>query len=80
MGEMFVGLFLGLVAPLWLIFHYITKWKTSKGLSTQDQKLLEELYQTAQAMEHRIETLETILDERAEGWRAEHASRDARRT
>ena len=80
MGELFIALFLGLLAPLWLVFHYITKWKTSKGLSSEDEKLLEELYQSAQRMESRISALETILDDRTERWREDRSDRQRPRS
>ena len=35
-----VTLFIGLP---WMIFHYITKWKTAATLTTDDEHLLEEL-------------------------------------
>ncbi len=56
-----VSLGLGLVAPLAIFMHYFTRWRTSKGLSADDERLLDELWRTAQAMEKRIETMETIL-------------------
>ncbi|MGI9507320.1 MAG: envelope stress response membrane protein PspB [Geminicoccaceae bacterium] len=56
-----ISLALGLVAPLAIVMHYFTRWRTSKGLSADDERLLEELWRTAQALEKRIETMETIL-------------------
>lgn len=56
-----VSLSLGLVAPLAIILHYFTRWRTNKGLSADDERLLDELWRTAQALEKRIETMETIL-------------------
>ncbi len=56
-----VVLSLGLVAPLAIFMHYFTRWRTSKGLSADDERLLDELWRTAQALEKRIETMETIL-------------------
>lgn len=56
-----VSLALGLVAPLAIVMHYFTRWRTSKGLSADDERLLEELWRTAQSLEKRIETMETIL-------------------
>ncbi|MEQ9640715.1 MAG: envelope stress response membrane protein PspB [Alphaproteobacteria bacterium] len=61
--------FLTLVAPLWIIFHYITKWRTSKSLSQEDEALLAELWASAEKMEDRINTLERILDAEAPDWR-----------
>ncbi|MEQ8964489.1 MAG: envelope stress response membrane protein PspB [Azospirillaceae bacterium] len=62
-------LFVTIVAPLWLVLHYVTRWRQSKTLSSEDEKMLLELWQSAQRMEARIETLETILDADAPGWR-----------
>lgn len=70
MGELLVILFLTIVAPLWIIFHYITKWKQSKGLTGEDEKMLQELWESAQRMESRINALETILEEERPGWRS----------
>jgi len=53
-----------------VILHYIVKWRSSKGLSSDDERMLEDLWHSAQRMEKRIETLETILDHEAPGWRA----------
>ena len=62
-------LFLTVVAPIWIVFHYISKIKESKGLSNEDARLLEELWEKASAMESRINTLETILDAEVPDWR-----------
>lgn len=55
--------------PLWIIFHYVTKWKTSKGLTTEDEKMLSEVWESANRMEDRINTLERILDVESPNWR-----------
>ena len=59
------------VIPLVIIMHYVTKWKSTKGLSGEEQQLLEELWQASERMESRINALETILDERPARWREE---------
>lgn len=69
MGDVFVILFMVVIMPLALILHYVTKWKTSKGLSTEDEKMLEELWDDAQRMESRVNALETILDAGVSDWR-----------
>jgi len=71
MTELIWILALTIVAPIWIVSHYLTKWKTSKGLSTDDVQMLEDLWKTAQAMEKRVITLETILDENVKGWRTQ---------
>ena len=62
-------IFLTVVAPLWIIFHYITVWRASRRLSIDDEKALGELWQSARRMEGRIESLEKVLDAEAPGWR-----------
>lgn len=72
MGE-FVGVFMVIIAavvlPLVVILHYVTKWKSSRTLSGDEQRMLEDLWQDAQKMESRINVLETILDDQAPDWR-----------
>ncbi len=62
-------LFLAVVAPLWIIFHYFSKAKESRGLTKEDEQVLGDLWESAKAMEERIVTLERILDDEAPGWR-----------
>jgi phage shock protein B len=45
-----------------VILHYITQWRKAKGLSADDERMLEDLWHSARAMERRIETLEALLD------------------
>ena len=61
---------LTIVAPIWIVSHYVTKWKLSKGLSADEVQMLEDLWKTAQAMEKRVVTLESILDDNVKGWRS----------
>jgi phage shock protein B len=63
-------LFLTIVAPIWIIFHYLTKWRMARGLSAEDERMLAELWESASRLEGRIVTLENILDAEAPGWRA----------
>ena len=69
----FIGIFMIIVAavvlPLVVILHYVTKWKSSRTLSGDEQRMLEELWQDAQKMESRINALETILDDQVPDWR-----------
>ena len=69
MGEIIAIIFATIVVPLVIVLHYVTKWKDAKGLSREDEKMLEEIWESAQKMESRINTLETILDEQAPDWR-----------
>ncbi len=69
MSEVIPVLFLTIVLPLWIIFHYVTKWKMSRGLSPEDEKMLSEVWESTNRMEERITTLERILDIEAPNWR-----------
>ncbi|WP_126174238.1 envelope stress response membrane protein PspB [Altericroceibacterium xinjiangense] len=53
-----VAIFLGLP---WIIFHYITKWKTAATLTNDDETLLEELYQLAKRLDERMDTVERLV-------------------
>ena len=72
MSDLIPILFLTAVMPTWIVFHYITKWKTSKGLTPEDEKMLSEIWDSSTRMEERILTLERILDIEAPTWRSRH--------
>jgi phage shock protein B len=71
LGLLFVPviLFLVIVAPIWIIAHYITRWRQTKMLSAEDEKLLAELWGSVEKMESRINNLERILDAEVTDWR-----------
>ena len=69
MSEAIPILLITVCLPLWIIFHYITKMKTSKGMSPEDEKMLSEVWESANKMQERINTLERILDIEAPDWR-----------
>ena len=60
---------LTVVAPLWIIFHYVTKWRSQKTLTAADERTLADLWETASRMEQRIHGLERILDTEVPDWR-----------
>lgn len=68
-------IFLVVVAPLWVIFHYVTAWKRIRagtagpGRVAVDSAELERMRELCGQLENRIESLETILDEEAPEWR-----------
>ncbi len=45
----------------WIIFHYITKWKTAATITNDDEALLEDLYQLAKRLDERMETVERLV-------------------
>ncbi|MGB5247205.1 MAG: envelope stress response membrane protein PspB [Woeseia sp.] len=61
--------FIAIPAPLFIVLHFITKWKQSRELSGGDESMLEDLWQLSIRLEDRMEALETILDNELPGWR-----------
>jgi phage shock protein B len=61
-----VTLFIGFP---WLIFHYITKWKQAKTLTSSDEKLLDELNEVARLLDDRMCTIERIMTVENPNWR-----------
>jgi phage shock protein B len=53
-GFLFIGL------P-WIIFHYITKWKTAATLTNDDEVMLDSMLDTARRLEERLATVERII-------------------
>ncbi|MCV0386133.1 MULTISPECIES: envelope stress response membrane protein PspB [Alphaproteobacteria] len=49
------------IALPWIIFHYITKWKTSASITQDDEVLLEELYNLAKRLDERMDTVERLV-------------------
>lgn len=60
------AIFIGLP---WVIFHYITKWKTSATLTSSDENLLEELHAMARRLDDRMDTVERIISADNPDWR-----------
>ncbi|MDE2581698.1 MAG: envelope stress response membrane protein PspB [Rhodospirillales bacterium] len=63
-------LFVVVVAPIWIVAHYATNWRTARMLSREHERTLAEIWDLTQRLEGRMETLERILDADAPGWRA----------
>lgn len=55
----------------WLIFHYITKWKQGKTLTSSDEKLLDELHDVARRLDDRMCTIERIMSVENPDWRSQ---------
>ena len=59
-------LFIGLP---WIVFHYITKWKSQASLTGEDEKLLDELHELARRLDDRMITIERIMAAENPAWR-----------
>ncbi|AWU94563.1 envelope stress response membrane protein PspB [Azospirillum ramasamyi] len=69
LGFVLAVLFMVVVAPVWIVFHYITKWRAQRGLTAQDERLLAELWEISNRLEARVHALERVLDAEAPNWR-----------
>ncbi|HEX8528349.1 envelope stress response membrane protein PspB [Allosphingosinicella sp.] len=54
----------------WIIFHYITKWKSAATLTKEDENLLDELHDLGRRLDERMCTIERILSAENPNWRA----------
>ena len=61
-GILFIGL------P-WVILHYVTQWKRARGLSVEDENLLDELHETARRLDDRLRSIERIVAADAPDWK-----------
>lgn len=68
-SEAVFGMSLGLVAIIsifvvlpWMILHYISKNRSNRNLTEDDERMLEDLWRSARTMERRIETLERLVE------------------
>jgi phage shock protein B len=62
-GMLFIGL------P-WIIFHYITKWKSAATLTKEDENLLDDLHELARRLDDRMCSIERIMTAENPNWRA----------
>lgn len=78
MGEGFMAV--AIVAIIFVacpavFMHYQTELRKTKSISADDERLVDDLWKTAQRLERRVEALETILDKEAPDWRDDYRER-----
>ncbi len=61
--------FIIFVVPLWLWLHYRNKRSQDQNMGNEGVEKLHELTQRANHLQHRIDTLERLLDIEAPRWR-----------
>ncbi len=49
------------IALPWMVFHYVTKWKTAGTITNDDEQLLDELYHLAKRLDDRMDTVERLV-------------------
>jgi phage shock protein B len=72
-GMLFIGL------P-WLGLHYLSQWKRARGLSIEDENLLDGLHDLARRLEERLATIERIVAADDLNWRPSVPMRSERGT
>ena len=55
-------LFLTVALPIYIVMHFVTKWKQTREYSRDDEQMLEDLWLMSQRLDERLETLERILE------------------
>lgn len=67
--------FIGLMAILsifvflpWMIFHYVTKWKTAATLTNDDERMFDEMNALSRRLEERLETVERLTAQQSSEW------------
>jgi phage shock protein B len=59
-------LFIGLP---WIILHYSSQWRKAKGISIEDERLLDDLHDTARRLDARVDSIERIITADNPGWK-----------
>lgn len=54
----------------WIIFHYITKWKSIATLTRDDEQLLDDMNDLARRLDDRLVTIERIMSVENPNWRS----------
>ena len=63
MNDLFdwIGIVAVTIGPIWIILHYVTKWKHASRITPEDETLLDEMYNLARRLEDRVQTVERIV-------------------
>ena len=56
----FTAILGALVILPWIVFHYVTKWKKGATLTTDDEQLLQDLYEHGRRLDERLDVIERL--------------------
>ena len=62
-GMLFIGM------P-WLLLHYVTQGREAGSIGVEDEKLLDELHETARRLDERLCTIERIITADHPDWKS----------
>ena len=57
------------IALPWIILHYLTQWRRAKGISIEDENLLDDLHDTARRLDTRLDSIERIIAADNPNWK-----------
>ncbi len=69
-------LFMIFVAPIWIVMHYRSLNRSSRSLCDDDRQALDQMLATADKLNDRIASLESILDADHPSWREQVNSKE----
>jgi phage shock protein B len=52
-----------------IVLNYMTQWRKAKGISIEDENLLDDLHDTARRLDARLESIERIIAADNPGWK-----------
>ena len=53
----------------WLILHYLTQWRKAKGITVEDEQLLDDLHEMSRKLDSRLDSIERIIAADNPGWK-----------
>jgi phage shock protein B len=67
--EIVLTVFVIVIGLPWMILHYLTKWKSGRGITQQDEVLLDDLHEMARRLDNRLESIERIIAADNPNWK-----------
>ncbi len=68
-SEVVMVVFVVVIGLPWMILHYLTKWKSGRGITQQDEVLLDDLHEMARRLDGRLESIERIIAADNPNWK-----------
>ena len=65
----FIGITSVFVVLPWIVLHYMSQWRRAKGISIEDERLLDDLHDTARRLDSRLDSIERIIAADNPGWK-----------
>lgn len=57
------------VALPWILLHYLSQWRRAKGITIEDENLLDDLHETARKLDSRLDSIERIIAADNPNWK-----------